>query len=77
MAPSKVVTLDGWKRQWYDTEKQTSVLLKAALAARRPSSLSPDDIWCLLRLTWITEYGGEALRGALESAKSPRAGTPI
>ena len=71
IAPSRVVSLGGWKRQWYDTEKQTSALLRAVLAARRPSSLSPDDIWCVLRLTWITEHDGEAFEGHWRVLKVP------
>jgi hypothetical protein len=42
------------KGRWYGDEKNTAQLLKAVVASRSVRSLSGDDIWNLIRLTWIT-----------------------
>lgn len=42
------------KKIWYESEKNTAELLQAVVSARRSKSLSGDDIWHLLRLTWYT-----------------------
>jgi hypothetical protein len=51
--------LGGHKGEWYKTERNTAVLLKAILASRPVNELSGDDIWNLLRLTWITLSKGQ------------------
>lgn len=42
------------KKSWYEGEKNTAALLQSVVSARRGKSLSGDDIWHLLRLTWYT-----------------------
>jgi len=39
---------------WYKAERQTEALVKAVVAERGIGTLSGDDIWHLLQLTWIT-----------------------
>jgi hypothetical protein len=52
----------GHKKEWYQTEKNTSVLLKAILSSRVLDDVSGDDVWNLLRLTWITLSKGQPSR---------------
>jgi hypothetical protein len=42
------------KGEWYQTEKNTALLLSTILSSLNINKLSGDDIWNLLRLTWIT-----------------------
>ncbi|MCE5311479.1 MAG: hypothetical protein LLG20_27910 [Acidobacteriales bacterium] len=63
--------LTGWKAQWYETEKNTGVLCKAILASLAPKNLSSDDLWNLLRLTWITVNGQDVFRGHWKLLKAP------
>src|ERR1017187_7402379 len=42
------------KLRWYETEKNTAMLVRAAVASRGANTLTGDDIWNLLRLCWIT-----------------------
>lgn len=49
-----------WDNQaWYDTERNTADLVKAVLEAvparERRERLSGEDIWALLKLTWISK----------------------
>lgn len=39
---------------WYQTERNTEALVKAVMALRPANELSGEDIWCLVRLTWVT-----------------------
>ena len=43
---------------WYQTERNTEALIKAVVAARPVAGLSGEDIWCLIRFTWITAGSG-------------------
>jgi len=43
------------KWDWYQSEKNTAVLLQAVVSAKSEKPLSGDDIWHLLRLTWCTK----------------------
>ncbi len=45
---------------WYQTERNTEALIKAVVAARPVDGLSGEDIWCLIRFTWITAGSGES-----------------
>jgi len=40
--------------KWYQKERDTEALIKAVVAVRPASGLSGEDIWCLIRLTWVT-----------------------
>jgi hypothetical protein len=40
--------------EWYRTERNTEALMKAVMSGRHVHTLSGDDLWCLIRLTWIT-----------------------
>lgn len=51
---SQVAQLLQLRKDWYETERNTADLLKAVVSERSIASLSGDDIWNLLRLTWIT-----------------------
>ena len=46
--------LKGNKARWYQSEKNSAVLLQAVVSARSREPLSGDDIWHLLWLTWCT-----------------------
>jgi hypothetical protein len=46
--------LHGQKKHWYEAHKNTADLVNAVLQSRSLGSLSGDDIWSLLQLTWIT-----------------------
>ena len=46
--------LKGEKREWYQIHQNTSALLKAVVGIIGIDKLSGDQIWQLLRLTWIT-----------------------
>ena len=43
---------------WYQTERNTEALIKAVLVVRPLDGLSGEDIWCLIRFTWITAGSG-------------------
>ena len=58
-SPNVLAGLAGWKASWYETEKNTAVLLKTILTSRALETMSADDLWCLFRLTWITVNGQE------------------
>jgi hypothetical protein len=45
---------------WYQTERNTEALVKAVVAIRRVNALSAEDIWCLIRLTWVTAGSAES-----------------
>jgi hypothetical protein len=42
------------KRHWYNTEKNTAALIQSIVKSRSADTLSGDDIWSLIRLTWIS-----------------------
>lgn len=42
------------RRHWYNTEKNTAALVQSIVKSRSPDKLSGDDIWSLIRLTWIS-----------------------
>jgi len=51
-------SLRGSLAEWYETEKNTATLLKAVLKSLKIPTLSGDDLWSVLRLTWITTVHG-------------------
>jgi hypothetical protein len=51
---SLIPTLPKSKRPWYLKEKNTSELVRSVVMSRLDRSLSPDQIWSLITLTWIT-----------------------
>lgn len=42
------------RRHWYNTEKNTAALIQSVVNSRSPDTLSGEDIWSLITLTWIT-----------------------
>ena len=42
------------KRAWYRKEKNTSALIRSVAASQFSRNLSGDQLWSLIRLTWIT-----------------------
>jgi len=42
------------KQAWYRKEKNTSALIRSVAASQFNRNLSGDQIWSLVRLTWIT-----------------------
>lgn len=62
--------LRGPKKQWYQSELATAALLSAVVNARR-GDLSKDDLWNLLRLTWVTVHGQEVTRDHWRRLKVP------
>lgn len=42
------------RRPWYNTEKNTAALVQSIVKSRSVRTLSGDDIWSLIRLTWIS-----------------------
>lgn len=63
--------LHGHKKEWYQTEQNTSVLLKAIFSSHVLDNVSGDDIWNLLRLTWITKSKQEPSRDHWKRLKVP------
>src|SRR5436853_223403 len=51
---SLIPPLTATKKDWYRTEKNTSALIRSIVASRSTRSLSGDQIWSLITLTWIT-----------------------
>ena len=51
---SSVAQLLRGHKDWYETEQNTADLLKAIISEQSIGSFSGDDIWNLIRLTWIT-----------------------
>ncbi len=47
--------LKGNEARWYQSERNSAVLLQSVVSARSGKPLSGDDIWHLLRLTWCTK----------------------
>lgn len=41
-------------KNWYDTEQNTAALVKEVISEQPLTNFSGDDIWNLVRLTWIT-----------------------
>ena len=46
--------LKGEMKEWYETHQNTAALLRAVTASLVVDKLSGDEIWQLMRLTWIT-----------------------
>jgi hypothetical protein len=46
--------LKGDMKEWYETHQNTAALLQAVVASLDVDELSGDEIWQLMRLTWIT-----------------------
>jgi hypothetical protein len=63
--------LQGPAREWYETERNTAALIKAVCNSRQMCTLSGDDLWNILRLTWITASGGEAVEDNWRRLKVP------
>lgn len=64
-------SLQGSVARWYETEKNTAALIKAVLASREMKAFSGDDLWSLLRLTWITASGREVAQDNWKCLKVP------
>jgi len=47
--------LHGKRQRWYETERNTAKLVGAVVAARGWKTLTGQQMWHLLRLTWITK----------------------
>ena len=57
--------------RWYKTERNTEALVKAVMAHRSSRSLSDEDIWWLIRPTWITANAGETVESHCRRLKVP------
>ena len=42
------------RQHWYNTEKNTAALIQSVVKSRSADTLSGDQIWSLMTLTWIT-----------------------
>jgi hypothetical protein len=51
---SLIPPVSAGKRHWYNTEKNTAALVQSIVKSRSAGTLSGDDIWSLIRLTWIS-----------------------
>ena len=51
---SLIPPVSAGKRHWYNTEKNTAALIQSIVKSRSAGTLSGDDIWSLIRLTWIS-----------------------
>jgi hypothetical protein len=68
VATSEESVVDG---KWYDAERNTEGLVKAVMATRDVHSLSGEDIWRLLQLTWITAHGSHPTDDHWQTLKVP------
>jgi hypothetical protein len=57
--------------EWYTTERNTQALVKAVMQFRSPRSLSGEDIWQLVRLTWVTASDGKLVEHHWQQPKVP------
>lgn len=57
--------------EWYKTERNTEALVKAVMQFRSPRSLSGEDIWQLIRLTWVTASDGKLVEHHWQQLKVP------
>ena len=57
--------------KWYQTERNTEALVKAVMKHRSTPTLSGDDIWWLIRLTWITASRGKLIELHWQRLKVP------
>jgi hypothetical protein len=51
---SLIPPISAGRRHWYNIEKNTAVLIQSILKLKSPDTLSGDEIWSLITLTWIT-----------------------
>jgi hypothetical protein len=65
------IFLRGQKKQWYGTERNTAALVKAVVSSLSLVGLSGDDLWSLVRLTWITVSHKRAFPGHWKKLKAP------
>jgi hypothetical protein len=63
--------LKGATAEWYQTEKNTAALIGAVVDSRDIGTFSGDDLWNLLRLTWITVHGDEPTSDHWKGLKVP------
>jgi hypothetical protein len=56
---ARKLLMSRYEAAWYEVEQNTCALLKAVVAHRPPAKLSGDDIWNLIRLTWINAFQNE------------------
>jgi hypothetical protein len=63
--------LKGANAEWYQTEKNTAALIRAITASRGIEGFSGDDLWNLIRLTWITVHGQEPMPDNWKGLKVP------
>jgi hypothetical protein len=68
---SVVDALQGFQSDWYETEKNTALLIKAVLSSLDIKSFSGDDLWNLVRLTWITVKGQDVAPDNWKHLKVP------
>lgn len=57
--------------EWYKTERNTEAMVKAVMEFRSPRSLSGEDIWQLVRLTWVTTSEGRLVEDHWKQLKMP------
>jgi hypothetical protein len=57
--------------EWYQTEKNTAALIGAVIGSRDIQTFSGDDLWNLLRLTWITVHRDEPTPDHWKGLKVP------
>jgi hypothetical protein len=57
--------------EWYQTERNTEALVKAVMAVRSVRGLSGEDLWSLIRLTWVTSNGERLIERHWQQLKVP------
>jgi hypothetical protein len=50
-----LINQDEHKKRWYQTERNTADLIQRVVSSRHVAGLSGEQLWHLLRLTWITK----------------------
>lgn len=63
--------LKGDTLEWYQAERNTADLLRSVVASRDAETLSGDDIWRLMQLTWITTNGHDVSPNHWKKLKVP------
>jgi hypothetical protein len=56
---------------WYQHEMDTAALIRTVTSIRAARSLSAEDIWWLIKLTWITTTGGRVVESHWQELKIP------
>jgi len=68
---SEPFTVGNSFNEWYETEKNTAGLIKAVLGSRDTKTFSGDDLWNVVRLTWITVRGQVVAKDHWQALKAP------